>query len=245
MICPNCHQSQLNENAKFCENCGTPLHTQAGEGQQNNVYFENAKQASRLYFKYFASALKSPSAYANGVGREHFANGIITMILHSLIVPLIVYFGFHRLTGWIDHPFLDVVVRPTLAFAILTILTATYCFLAVKYGKGQKKNFQDVVARFGVYLVPFTALLLLALLMAILQINMLQSLLLMVGLFGAMFAVPAFVISGLMPKEGGILDRVQTTLLVYIASSITVGLLGNILFGRLGRILGDGMSLFY
>lgn len=244
MICPNCRHSQSNENAKFCEDCGTPLLKTTGEGQQANAYLENAKQASRMYFKFFASALKSPAAYAKGVGREQFINGIITIVLYSLVVPLIIYFGFHRLAGWIDYPFLDLVLRPALAFAIMSILTVAYCFLAIKYGKG-KGNFQEVAARFGVYLVPFTALLLLALLMAILQVNMLQSLLLMVGLFGAMFAVPAFVISSLMPEEGGMFDRLQSTILVYIASSITVGLLGNVLFGRIGRLLGDGMSLFY
>ncbi|RCX20580.1 hypothetical protein DFP94_103311 [Fontibacillus phaseoli] len=260
MICRNCHHQQNNENAKFCENCGTPLSMTTAEGsepgsvpqkeerggdrQQANEYLESAKKASKLYFKFFASALKSPLTYARSVGREQFVNGIITMILYSLVIPLIIYSGFHRLAGFMDHPLLNVVVRPTLAFAVLVVLTAAYCYLAVWYGKG-KASFQDVVARFGVYLVPFTALLLLALLFAVLQINLFQSLLLMVGLFGSIFSVPAFVIAGYIPEKGAALDQLQSTILVYIAAFITVGLLGDILFGPLGRLFGEGISLFY
>ncbi|WP_410771699.1 4-Cys prefix domain-containing protein [Fontibacillus sp. BL9] len=256
MICRNCHHQQNNENAKFCENCGTPLNKSEGPGpipkkeehrsdrQQASEYLESAKKASKLYFKFFASALRSPVTYAKSVGKEQFVNGIITMILYSLVIPLIVYSGFHRLAGFMDHPFLNLVVRPTVAFAVLAVLTAAYCYLAVWYGKG-KAGFQDVVARFGVHLVPFTALLILALLMAVLQINLFQSLLLMVGLFGSIFSVPAFVIISYIPEKGAALDQLQSTILVYIAAFITVGLLGKILFGPIGRLLGEGMSLFY
>lgn len=198
----------------------------------------------QVYFSYFTAALKNPIAYAREVDGGQFINGVITMVLYSMTIPLIFYFGFHRLVGFMDHPFLDMVVRPTLAFVIFIFLTATYCFLAIKYGKG-KGSYQDIIARFGVYLVPFTGLLLLALLMAVLEMNTLQSLLLMVGFFGSIFTVPGFVITSFIPESGAVLDPLQSTILVYIAAFLTVGLLGNVLFGPMGRLLGQGMSFFY
>ncbi|WP_334073482.1 MULTISPECIES: zinc ribbon domain-containing protein [Paenibacillus] len=231
MICPKCQHRQLTEKARYCENCGKPLTRGA---------------AGFAYLQFVTAALRHPVAFARRVNHGQFIAGLITILLFSLLVPLIIYTGFQRLVGFVDNPFVGMVLRPTLAFLIMSLLITAYCYAVVRYGKGPA-DYREVAARFGVYLVPFTALLLLALLAALLGIHSLQSLLLLIGLLGAWFAVPAFVILTGYSAEGqtpGFPDQLQGTLLVYLAVLLTLALFGKLLFGPLGRLLSDGWSLF-
>lgn len=232
MVCPKCRHRQLAEKARYCENCGTPLTRGA---------------AGLAYFQHAAAALRQPVAFARRAGQRQFTSGLITIFLFSLLVPLNIYTGFQRLVGFVDNPFAGMVLRPTLAFAVVNLLITAYCFAVVKYGKGAA-TYREIAARFGVYLVPFTALLLLALLVALLGFHALQSMLLLIGLLGAWFAVPAFVILTGSSAEGpapGFPDQLQGTLLVYLALLLTLGLFGKMLFGPLGRLLSEGWSLFF
>ncbi|MEH7307261.1 hypothetical protein V7137_19510, partial [Neobacillus drentensis] len=54
---------------------------------------ESAKKISKMYFGYFVEVLKRPYASSKAVGEENFVNAIITIILYSLIIPFMLYFG--------------------------------------------------------------------------------------------------------------------------------------------------------
>lgn len=94
MFCPQCgHQA---DGGKFCEKCGSPLPRQAGENQGAQAGAEAAKQAAKQFGSFVLAVLKRPYQECKTTGGEQLISGIITMVLFSLLTPLMFYILFQK-----------------------------------------------------------------------------------------------------------------------------------------------------
>lgn len=281
MICPNCNH--VNQGGKFCESCGTNLtngaasqtaasfetnaipasnqytgnqynQTQASQGAPNQ-YIETTKEISKQYTSYFLQVLKKPFASTKSVGSEHFINGIITMVLYALMIPLMFYFalkgivpnyikeflnteeyGIEFVTTFIDGftqeiAFTDVVVKPFFTYLIFILLVTAFTFGALKLGRVQV-SFKEVAARFGSFLIPFVTILLASLLLSIIKVDF-AFYVLLIGFIGSIFMVPALVIGSYRRESNEGLDVIYGALLTYILTLILLRIMGGMMFENL------------
>ncbi|PZD94470.1 hypothetical protein DNH61_18945 [Paenibacillus sambharensis] len=213
---------------------------QAGPGStgptvtdQLNPYLQKAKSGSKMYLNYFLNTLKSPYTAGRQMGGEQFVNGIITIVLYAVLIPLM----FYALTlGERFQPsFGSMVIKPAITYAILMMLVTVYCFAAVRLAKSQA-GFKEVAARFGAFLVPFVALLVVAFVFAALKSSLL-GIFLLLGFVGAIFTVPAFVVNSFNNNPGTGLDAIYGTVLTYVATFITLILMASFLVDQIVRQL--------
>jgi len=263
MICPKC--SYENEGGNFCIKCGARLTetaseeattssgTQYAQGQPANgapnQYLEGAKNISKMYFSYFLEVLKRPYASSVKVGGEHFINAIITIVLYSIIIPLMIFIGLKSLMSGLgifglgySPSFVDVVIKPTFAYIIFLFLVATFTFAAVRMGL-VKASYKEVISRFGSFLIPFVAILVIALVMSILRIDLFVFVLLL-GFLGTIFLVPPLVIASYKKETRDGIDVVYGSLITYILTFIALAILGDMLFDALKSIFSDVFDLF-
>lgn len=261
MICPNC--SHENEGGKFCVKCGTPLKMDANSEVaatsetaaptttvQPNRYIESTKKISKTYFSYFMQVLKQPYASSQGMGAEHFINGLITMIIYSFLIPLTTYFGLKSVLNQINPfgsdlfgsslPFSDVVLKPTFAYLIFILLVAIFTFAAIRLGR-VNASFKEVIARFGSFLIPTIAIFVIGLLMAILAIKMFFVLLIF-GFIGSVFLVPPLVIASFKKETKDGIDIIYGSLITYALIFIAAAIMGDMLFNALQSSFYDLFS---
>jgi hypothetical protein len=254
VICPNCQHP--NEGGNFCENCGTklisqdnqattviqqqqqpnPVHIQA----QPNPQLENAKKVSKMYFQFFLSVLKSPYTASQKVFNEDFINGIITFVLFALAIPLTIYIGLGDTTDFMDNAFITVVIKPAFGYFVLLLLISTYILAVLKLGK-VSVSFKDIVARFGSFLIPFVAAILVGVLLALMD-SSLFAVFLFLGFAGSMMFVPTLLVASYKKAVQGGLDALYGTILVYIAITITFIIMSALLFAKLLESLEDALS---
>ncbi|WNB92521.1 zinc ribbon domain-containing protein [Bacillus sp. NEB1478] len=253
MVCSKCQHE--NTGGKFCGKCGNSLladvtnevaatSVPTHSAQQPNVHVENAKKVTKMYFGYFMNILKSPYSQSKSIGTEHFINGLITVALYALFIPLMVYLGLKDTIGiFHDSPFFTFVVKPSFGYAVFIMLVASYSFAAIKLGKVQV-SYQAVIARFGSLLVPFVGMFGLALLFAVLEIKFFV-LILFIGFIGSIFTVPALTISSFKKDTSSGLDVVYGTILTYVATFITLGIMANILLEAIKNALEQWFGSFF
>jgi len=266
MKCSNCKHE--NEGGKFCENCGAKLQGtfenevaasvepvyESSQRNQTNQYIETTKKVSKQYFSYFMQVLKKPYANSKNVGSEHFINGIITIVLYCLFIPLMTYFGVSGVLSKVNNfgssllgtdvnikpPFTDIVIKPVFAYVIFTLLVVTYTFAAVKLGR-IKASYKELLARFGSILIPFVLLLAIGFVMSILKMK-LFILFLILGFIGSILVVPPLVIASYKKENQEGLDVVYGTLLTYVLIFITNIIMAKILFEA---IINSFSNIFY
>ncbi|ETI69651.1 zinc ribbon domain-containing protein [Neobacillus vireti] len=217
---------------------------------QPNQYLEGAKNISKMYFGYFMEVLKKPYASSKSVGAEHFTNAIITIVLYSLIIPLMLYFiiksfadsMFGRI-GQISPPFLETVIYPTFTYAIFILLVATFAFAAVKLAK-VNASYKEVISRFGSFLIPFLAILLIGFVLAILKAKVISVIFLVLGFSTALLIVPTLVIASFKKDTQDGLDVIYGTLFTYILTCITIAIMGEMLFERIVSAIEDAVRFF-
>ncbi|WP_367036067.1 hypothetical protein [Rossellomorea marisflavi] len=183
--------------------------------------FSNSKPQKCLQdlFWLFLDQLKASHAKIRENGNAHLINGFITIVLFSLFLPAVVFYGIKenikgfasdmdKLIGWGLEDFLftinglvddslklAVITKPVLATLLLLLVMVSLTFPGAKLSKFQA-SFQVIAVRCGVLLVPF-------ILRSLDQTN----------------------------KEG--LDVVLTALLIFVVSLIVLGLIGEYLFDAL------------
>ncbi|MFF2449873.1 hypothetical protein ACFVSW_22790 [Neobacillus sp. NPDC058068] len=206
-----------------------------------NQYLEGAKNVSKMYFGNFSQVLKKPYASSKSVGSEHFINAMITMALYSIIIPLTIYFGIKyflapvnevgRMFGTdvnIQPPFAEFVMKPTFAYALFILLVASFTFISIKLGK-VSVTYKEVISRFGSFLIPFVAILAVALILAILKIEFFL-LVLFLGFATSIFIVPPLLIASYKKESHGGLDVLYGSLLTYVLTFIVIAVMANMLF---------------
>ncbi|UTE73504.1 zinc ribbon domain-containing protein [Rossellomorea marisflavi] len=259
-ICGNCQHA--NDEGNFCENCGAKL----GEGEipvaggaqvqvQPNQQLETAKNASKIYFGYFLDQLKAPHAKIREVRNAHLINAFITIVLFSLFLPAMVFYGIKenikgfvkdmdKLIGWELEDFLftinglvddslklAVITKPVLTTLLLILVMVSLTFLGAKLSKLQA-SLQVIAARYGALLVPLVALCAAGIILSLLGFNVFGYIFLL-SIMGAVFLIPPFILRSLDQTNKGGLDVVLTTLLIYVVSLIVLGLIGEYLFDAL------------
>ncbi|GGM32096.1 hypothetical protein GCM10011351_17830 [Paraliobacillus quinghaiensis] len=251
MNCPNC-QAALEENAKFCTNCGTKIneenvahvatsaqHTETAQHvpnqqEQTGDYVQQGKQISKQYWNFILQAMAHPFEVSKKVREADKVNGMITLALFSLFVPLFTYITIHSLSGgYLAPTFTDVVLKPFIIFLIFFAL-----LIAVKFGvaKLMKANvsFIDVMTRFGTLMVLPTAVAMTAVLFAILDSYTFSSILLLLAISTASMASTAtiFSLKTKAPATSG-LDVYYGVVLTYVAMAIILLLIGDSILGNL------------
>ena len=266
MKCPNCQHE--NEGGNFCENCGTrlveasesngllPDHKVKEEEKATapaEDYLKKTKDQSKQYINYFVDVCKRPYArMQEPMERQHFTHAIITIILFCLFIPLSIYFGLKGLLSslnsidtygfgggaYIELPFMDVVILPSLALGIFLVLVAAFTFLSVKLGR-VNVTFKEVLTKYGVLLIPFVFLLAIGLILSLLKVS-LFILFLSLGSVGAVYIAVPMVITFYKkdaPEDG--LDAAYGTLLTYILIGVLVYIMGEMLFDSLLSNIGS------
>ncbi|MCY8513651.1 zinc ribbon domain-containing protein [Bacillus atrophaeus] len=221
MYCPQCgHQT---DGGKFCEKCGSPLPQQTGESQISGQAAQAgaaAKQASMQFVSFVLRILKRPYQECKTTGGEQLVRSIITMILFSLLTPLMFYILLS--SGSSTVSFTEIVIKPAFYFALFIFFLHGLIFLALK-AAGLPVSFKDSISRFGAFLIPFTAILLLALLLFLLHTDMCFTIL-AVGLLGAFFAVPPAMLCSYQHSYTGKVDIVYSTIVIYLMICVTIQL---------------------
>lgn len=261
MKCPGCEH--MNDGGNFCENCGTRLvqggaessysharpagvegaaaHAPIPAAPQPNAHVENVKNVSKMYFSYFLEVLKKPVAATQNTSREQLVNGLISIGIFALIIPLIIYLGLKD--AGMNGEFMSMVIKPAFSYAIFILLIASYSFVAIKLGKVPVR-YTDVIARFGSMLIPFLALFLLAFLMSLLGMG-LYPVFLGIGFLGSTFIVPPLVISSFKRDYPSGLDTLYGTLLTYLAIFITMGVMAAFLLSTLLDLIESKLTSFF
>lgn len=131
--------------------------------------FQQGAEISKQYGGFFLNALLRPLASSKKIDKAHFLNGIITMVIIAILLPLVLYVPSLRSAfpdafgaGYL-RPFLLVV----LAFAVAVF--AAYGVL--RLGK-VAADVRNITAKLGTLLVPSTAALLISVIFQILGLGM-------------------------------------------------------------------------
>ena len=228
-----------------------PPNQGAQQQQQPNRYIESTKEISKMYFSYFLQVLKQPYASTKNVGAEHSVNGIITMVLYAFLIPFTLYFFIKNASSGIDSflgnctisvPFGEVVLKPTLAFAIFIFLIFIFTFVSIKLGRSEA-TFQEALARFGSLLIPIVAILLVSLIMSILNIKLFIVVLLL-GILGSIFLVPALVIVSYKKNSSDGVDVFYGSFITYILTFIALAIMGDMVASSLMTAIEDAFSFF-
>lgn len=269
MNCVKC--GHLNDrDARFCESCGANLHVENGAqpkqdlyreetaanqsaqpftSQQGNgqVYIDKTKTVSKLYFSYFMSALKQPVRVAENTGKENLTNGIITMVLFTLMIVLTSYFALKNalgslMMGELDMPelsFSSMVVKPFFVIMILLAIISLIIFGAVKLGTSFA-GFLDVLARFGTFLVVPTILFVISLLISLIG-SYYFIIFFILGLIGFSVAITLTINSYKTLSAGG-LDVFYRILLANIAIGILFAITGDAIIQKFVQQFLDGIQ---
>ncbi|QHS23038.1 zinc-ribbon domain-containing protein [Virgibacillus sp. MSP4-1] len=256
MHCPQCGAPN-DQDAKFCVSCGTRLEQQAaavthtdnstqrtnqfedvqGEGHTNNQtnqYVSQGKEIGKGYLHFLPDALKRPYATSKQVTNTDQTNGIITIVLFALLLPLYAFVAANKVgSGLVQVPFFDVVLKP---FFILLIFFAA--LIAIQYGISKLMNvdltYMNVLTRFGTLMVVPTFVLVVAIFFLILSINIFSSILFFLSLAFVSISMIAtlFSIKSQQTVETG-LDVVYGIILTNIAIVIIMMIIGDSIIGNL------------
>ncbi|MCY7783770.1 MULTISPECIES: zinc ribbon domain-containing protein [unclassified Bacillus (in: firmicutes)] len=218
MYCPQCgHQT---DGGKFCEKCGSPLPGQSGQ-QQAAQTGATAKQAAKQFGSFVLAVLKRPYQECRTTGGEQLISAVITMVLFSLLTPLMLYTLLSDGPGSVS--FTAVFLEPTIYFALFLFGLHALIFFALKIA-GNQVSFKDSFSRFGAFLIPFTAILIFALLLFLLHTDICFTVL-AVGLIGAFFAIPPAMMSSYQHSYKGKADIIYSTIVIYLITCVTFQLM--------------------
>lgn len=235
MICSNCLYE--NEGGKFCSKCGTPLQIQQEAATIDSRFqqstsigsqdFTKAKQFSQRYFQYYLQVLKKPYTSCANSTHNYWINGLITIAFFALLIPLIIEVGLGDVRPYFESSFTESFLKPFIGYTALTTLISVYIFAVLKLRK-VSVTLQSVIGRVGTLLVPFTALFLLAVVMAFLQMK-LFILLLIIGFIAAITIVPTLVLVSYSKEATSGLDTVYGALIVFIFTLFSINIMSELL----------------
>lgn len=199
----------------------------------NNQNGGQGKQVSRQYFSFLTDSLKQPLKFSNSVNSTNFVNGLITLILAAVFQALFAYGVAKQLTelfmrgfGGIGHfgdelkvEFFDVFIEEFFVAALILGIYVVVIFAAIKLVNKSEANFQDVLARFGSYMVVPAIGFLVMFLAVILGLGLKFIIILFLLTYGAVNL--AFVLTTVSFKSNTKVDRYWTIFI--ILATIVIG----------------------
>lgn len=245
MVCNQC--GHLNESGKFCVKCGARL-GEGGTGEEaaalhgheaigQNEHVTRAKVMSKRYINYFVQGLKNPTTAAQSVNHEQFINGLITMIIYSISIPLMIYFSSRDNTYF--GSFTDIVLKSSFYYLLFIGFIVLVTFGVIKLGRVQA-TLQDVFARFGAFLIVPTVFLVLGFILSLIKIYEFAFVLLLFGFLGLFIVVPFTIYS--FKKEITVgLDAIYGTFLTYLAIIVSFVTIARMI---MTQILNEISSMF-
>jgi hypothetical protein len=119
---------------------------------------------------------------------------------------------------------------------------ATYSFAVVKLAK-VNASYKEVISRFGSFLIPFLAILLIGFVLSLLKAKIFV-LFLVLGFSTSLIVVPTLVIASFKKETQDGLDVIYGTILTYILTCITIAIMSEMLFERIVTAFYQAISLF-
>jgi hypothetical protein len=264
MKCHNCG-AVVQDSDRFCEQCGSKLEVVQGQmekensdqvvrsqenyngNQQGNAsvastdYVNVAKQMGTGYISFFKNVFKNPYGAAKSVNESNFASAIISIVLLSLIIPLIIYsvikdfismllklpgasleelyytINKHDPVGVVTPgdvlPIISFIVKPFLFIIILQAIVIGIIFLFVK-NKHPENTIKDVVARYGTFITSLLVLFAVSLLTVFVSYKI-SLFLLSIGLTCMLFVFP-LILSIYHDKNRNSIDPLIGSFIIYI-----------------------------
>lgn len=273
MICPKC-ATENPALAKFCVSCGEKLEPAVNKlmddeektieqeerqeedddvpqqqvASEPNEFVEKTKEISKNYWEFLLQALKAPyqTTLHVGVKQSDMINGLITLILFSLFIPLSFYTTAVRI-AWRKPPFFDTVVLPFIMFIIFIAIMIGIMFAVARFMKSDI-DFMQVYTRFMTFMMIPAVLSLLALIFNLLKANTFTGIL--TGLVFLMVSLSTigtlFTIKETKEKSGG-LDVIYVILIFIMIIMLILLLLGDALLGQMINDFNpmDQLDLFF
>ncbi|HHU19111.1 MAG TPA: zinc ribbon domain-containing protein [Bacilli bacterium] len=199
-----------------------------------NPTVEKAKEIGQSFWNYFLTGLKAPYKSSLSVGAEQadLINGLITLILFSLFIPLTGYRAANHLLGnFGSPPFFDTVVLPFLLFIIFIAIIVAVLFAVSRLMKSEI-DFMEVFTRFMTFMIIPAGLATFAFLVSIFNAYNFASLLL-VSVFLTMFLASIgsiFSIKETKQNPGG-LDVIYVVIIHFVIIGIVLALFGDAILG--------------
>ncbi|MFC0302585.1 hypothetical protein ACFFIS_17645 [Virgibacillus soli] len=181
----------------------TQAGTEANGNNTSNESIEKVKETSKMFGQYFVNYLKHPSEIFSKKGHE-FQNGMISLVLLSVIMSLSFYFMVDDMS-WSGIPFFSTFASIFVFVAISMILVIAVLFVVNLFFGGQV-TFREMVSVYGVHMVPVIVIALLSLLLILLNSYSFGGILLMVSLGFILTTVPLYLIASLLTKQSKSLD---------------------------------------
>lgn len=199
----------------------------------NNQNGGQGKQVSRQYFSFLTDSLKQPLKFSNSVNSTNFVNGLITLILAAVFQALFAYGVAKQLTeffmrgfGGFGHfgdelkvEFFDVFIEEFFVAVLILGIYVVVIFAAIKLVNKSEASFQDVLARFGSYMVVPAIGFLVMFLAVILGLGLKFIIILFLLTYGAVNL--AFVLTTVSFKSNTKVDRYWTIFI--ILATIVIG----------------------
>ncbi|WEK54839.1 MAG: hypothetical protein P0Y55_01810 [Candidatus Cohnella colombiensis] len=215
---------------------------------QPNPQMEQIKKSATDYFSFFIQMLKAPVRTGQQTNAGQMVNGLITMIVFSLMLPLTIYFELRQAfkdvysffgSNTINLPAGDYIFKPFFVLIIAVLLVTAIMLLVLKLGR-VVTNFKEVIARFGALMVPAAALFTISFLFALIKIDVdLIGWLTMLGFFSWLVAICYTIYSFKKDQPDG-LDTFYCLLLTFIGSFIVFAIFGDSIlssfFGGIERL---------
>lgn len=130
---------------------------------------QQGTQISKQYGNYLMKALLHPYQTAKSVDKNHVTNGVVTMLLISLLLPLVYYIP--GLQVGLTMPFGSSYLRPFLLILLALVLTSGAMFGVIRLAKAEGGDFMSVAAKFGTMLAPALAAIVLCILSVLLKLG--------------------------------------------------------------------------
>lgn len=255
MFCPSCG-AKLKEQAKFCSSCGTNLQgivinhadenvpaensgsmnnptTQVTDTVKNfkeNEYVQQGAEISKQYFQFALSALKQPFYFAKKVNEKSFVNGLISIILFSLLFPLTSYFAVNNYSFY-PVPFGETVITPAIVL-FFTFFVIIGIMLMILKLMNVGANFKELVARVGSLLVFPVSLIVIAFVLTIIKATFLGTIFSGLALIFLQLTYFATMFSYEKKGKGG-LDAYYGIILTIIANIIVFAIIFSVVFEAL------------
>ncbi|GAB6928085.1 hypothetical protein JCM10914A_20680 [Paenibacillus sp. JCM 10914] len=197
------------------------------EEAQPNPYWRGIQLYSQIYGDFFLKAFKHPIGTAAVTDSSQFLNALVTMLLHVLLLPMTVYLALqYEFRGLPEGAFTELLLKPVLWLALFMFLLNVYTYAAVRLSSSSTAKLKEVMTRFGVLMIPFLALYLIFLLFLILNGNI-AKIVLILSVFTMIMAVPVLVLTSYKRRLPGGLDPFYAILAIYVATLLTVMILGD------------------
>src|SRR5699024_3972218 len=152
-----------------------PIQQQTQQPQQGQQvdFAQKTKELSSNFGGFFLNALKKPSS-ARDVNGVHLISGAIMIVVFSLMISLNEFISYKKEAKDIgdgdEIGFFDFLAIPFLKYLLLYAIIVGLIFAAVNVAQ-QSLSIQDVVAKYGAYLVPFALLYIIGILLEVLDMT--------------------------------------------------------------------------